>query len=895
MNGTLELVANGGDGGRGQDGGDGAPGADGAKGDDAETYIFSSDKEGEPGKPGGNGGGGGSAGASGQGGNGGLVFVGSVVQPEDGRFALTSEGGRAGENALPGKGQAGGKGGQGGLKLYTTPPSYGGMPGTMSIPITIVGKERASTGQDGEQGQDGQAAAAANAGYNGSIVVATLTYEQFYGVPIEVDNLSQSDKARVEEALCASLEQKMLTLNKANVAYLSGEETNIEEAVLLLQWLYRTVPDEAALANLRSLPKENGAHLAPLLEASVQWLALRNRIVILLSQITQGLDYFGHPWNWVPLLPLGEYQERGRDLIDAAQQAEQLYRDYLQAQDRMENRVYALKHALDLSADSIAGMEKSRENTIKTRIDLKKTVDGMMEKITAQEAVLQKEAAEFVELVRKQLAVASLKEMFNLIVNGVALVTNVGPAITALRTGGAIASAIGTYMESGKTIAISEEGKDQNQVDKEKKKKEAALTKSVGNVTKTLSSGIAVITNVVNLVDLTKRMNEARDSFGYKSTMVTMKREEFEAMLKPVYNQIAPEKVEAYRTAFYTYLNIVEDYQSKIQSYKATYFQEGKTVAEIMRIRAEDERIRQALGNQDDPSLPLFHTYVFNMYNELKENLIDFLYQEYQAFRYSVLRHDRFPKLRDNHVAELSRIHADITGKLTSDINRSDASIQDIRQLKVILNESSFPDQFAMLRERKQALFPVSLDNPAVRQKLAGKAHIMVNKVKFELPGVQAGSGEVHIEYSHSGYSAFLSRDAQRYDFVHQRIRGFYEYSSHDGTDVQTSGGNIGDGLTRIMPGLLTLWSIALPQTDSADAPLNEGVDLQGMKQIVMTFEGTAEPFAEKAPTSPLDRLKVKGTPITGLTDDDELFLVGESVAESSVEHELEEELVIEL
>lgn len=900
LQGQLKLSANGSNGGRGQDGGDGMNGRDGENGRDAETHWFSSDDSSEPGKDGGNGGKAGNAGRSGNGGNAGHIFVGYVTGCAEQKITMESQPGVAGAPTRPGKFGAGAKGGIGGRKFKVVTGR--------TTAVKIVSQEREPSGSNGKDGDPGIYAANAVDGLPANTGVFQLQYGQFYGMKEDRTEIyTDFSTLDLESSLSASLERQMLTLNKAGLAYLTGSEEKLEESAILLNWLQETTPDDSWFDAVRALDSYSSFQKS-VLDTSIQWLSLRNKAIILLSQLGQGLDYFGHPWNWVPLMPLDKYQDLGSNLINAAQQAETLYLDYIKADNDQRGRVKILKDAIAVAENRINDLEDQRQKSIVDGERLVSEAGELYESILSNEKNLQNVAEEFVEELRSKLAMDSLKATFDLVVNGVALVTNVTPALTALKTGGAIASAVSNYWNTGKTIVIDDTFKSDKTVAKEKKEKEEELSKSLKNVSTVFSSGLGVLKSGAELVDLLGQIEEARDSFGYSSSMLTMSREQFDDMLKPVYGKMPEDKVDGYRKAFNQYLNVVEGYQNKTQSIKAKHLEEARLFAEMEQRRADEDRIKQAIGDDLDASLPLFHTYILDLYNGLKLSLTDFLYQEYQAYRYLVLSKDLFPLIRDSHVAELSRIHAEITVKLKDALNASENPVQPFKNVTIIFNEESFPEQFGALREHKPAFFPLSIDNQLIREKIAGKAHMMVSDCHVQLPGARHTTGSIHTEYTHYGHSTFLNLYGERFDFVHNKSHGFYEYevTPEEGKGItgesaekiiNQSGGAVGDGNTRIMPGLLSLWSIEVPLEDRSGCKLNEGVNLSDVKKIVMTLAGKAEAYAPKTPSGKLSAFAVpKPMNSNDIFADNEMFsLPGNEPDTVTVEEKLPDSIVIEL
>ncbi|SFE80797.1 hypothetical protein SAMN04487969_10753 [Paenibacillus algorifonticola] len=879
LKGELKLIANGGQGGRGENGGNGGIGCNGIKGTDYQINLFFDDDP-TPGSDGGNGGEGGNAGASGNGGNGGDIVVGYVISANEHYITMESEAGKAGEQATPGKGASGGKGGQGGWYYYKKIAPVSNSRGIPTSYYVRSETDRAKDGIDGTNGKDGEYKAAAadgrpgRCGMNSDGRPAPIDYTDFFG-SFDVVHRSDASKLLVfDQRLMGSLEQKSLTLHKASIAYLASSEERLEEAAVLLSWLLKTMPNADWFEELRYAVlhevQDDQAHRfedfkSRMLEVSLQWLALRNKAAILIAQLSQGLDYFGHPWNWVPLMPFDRYLELGGNLITAAQQAEDLYKDYLSVQGNQDSRVRVIKDALAQSSDKAVEIKKHREFLVKERDELKHNIDAMLKDVNSKGEELQTKATAFVEALKNELRMESLKITVDIIVTCVALATGVAPVVGSLRAGSALASAISNLASEGKTIVIDEAFKSDKTIKKEKKEKEKELSKSLDSVKKTAAAGRALWEKGGGLIDLTKQMNKAQDDFGYNTTLMTMSREDFEEMLKPVYSKV-PEKAGEYRKAFYEFLNVVEDYQNKSSAYSAYFLEDEKLSAELIELHANEDRLRQNLGDGMDASLPLFHNYIFERFSQARLALIDFLYQEYQAFRYMTLGEERFPKIKDSHIAELSGIHADAVVKLKNMLNASESAIQPFENIKFIFKEETFPEQFAALRAGDAAVFSLSLDNNLIRSKIAGKAHMMVSGCRIVLPGVRDTDGEVYIDYTQSGSSTFLDREAKRHDFIHKSSNGLYQYEvslQPEGEKISfMAGGVVGDGRTRIMPGLLSVWSIKVPTVDLAGMSINEGVNLNNVNRIEMVVEGKAEAYAVRRTTEKLQSYKMAAKPI---------------------------------
>ncbi|MFD1887832.1 hypothetical protein [Paenibacillus wenxiniae] len=884
LDGDLQLSANGSAGGRGQGGGDGGDAASGAIGEDAKEGWFFGVSSAKAGGEAGNGGNGGNAGNGGNGGNAGSIFVSYVVSKNEAKVKFENEPGPGGEPGQQGLGKPAGKGGLGGREMSKAPGSDFNGGGNYRF-----NGERGKSGADGKPGQDGAIGNAGSTGQKGDIALTAIQYAQFKGDVqpllqfIVNSSLSAND---IQRALLASYEQQSMILHKASLAYIgaAGDEQTLNQTATLLQWLIQTMPDPTIFDQLSHLPATSVGQ--ELLSSSIQWLAMRHKVSVLIWQLSQRLDYFGNTWNWTPLMSFNKYQSMTLDLITAAAQAESLYQEYTQAQQNQSKMQEILNKALSTVKDRRDKLETERTTSLEKRNKLEKQLHDIEKTLRNDEVSLEKTATEFVEALRQSLAMDTFKEMFNFILSTVALATSVGPFGAAA---GVIYSATTSLLNSGKTFDIDTEGKDDTAIAKEKKEKEAELSKATANVKKTITSAYAAYKSGGSLIDLAKQSDAASKTFGFATTVV-MTREQFEAMLEPVYKKVPAEKVKAYRKAFYDYLSIVENYQQQLLEYHAMYLDADQLRSELWQLEEETGRVRQLMGQEIDFSLPTFHSYILKMYMDSKQHLVQFLYEEYRAFRYMTLIDEPFRSIRDLRVAELSQTHADITRKITEATNNSENLLQSFQGLTFVLTEERFPEQFAALRNHELATFPLLLDNEALRDKIAGKAQMMVSNCQVYIPGAKTSSEAIHIEYEQSGYSTFLDPYGKRFDFIHRASHGYYEYEKDAELHAirtgatQSSGGELqlSDNDGRILPGLLSVWSFQLPKEDIRGDALNTNLDLSETNQIIVIFKGKAKSYMRSATSRIPDQFKLSNKELP-IMNDDEMYTIPQSVVVDSV------------
>jgi hypothetical protein len=968
MTGGLNLLANGGAGGAGESGGRGGDGHRGEDGINSETMRSVADVINknlpEAGKPGGRGGHGGDAGKGGDGGDGGSITVRYVISRDQSQIAMKADAGAPGQPGKPGAGGGGGAGGAGGS--FNTLSSQMGQ-GMRTTKVNALGGSNGATGDAGRSADSSHPGNPGQLGDKNCKAPTSATYDIFRGdwsvkkieakkVNYYKPRIGWPDKIKLPARTIGvidgytpfPLSAGKLALHKARMHALTAGRDGIGEVVAILTWLLQVAPGAAWYAALRSavvdapdafdqfcakephwaeavsinpgLDKEYEGYTRQLNDflkfrdvmeqKSTEWIAFANTITVQFTRITQGLDYFGHPWNWTPLVPLGEYMKEGKRLIENARRLEDVYKEYTKVVKKQQEAQATFNNAVQAGQAGKAEAGNALEKLIADRAIINSDLGTLQKAVLEQEQKLADEAKEFVEVLRKELDAESVAKLFDLIKNGVSLVADVAKIVMAPE----LSAALGTLStEAAALEKIKKDGYEADDEDngagkkekkgkddkkgkgdkkeKDKKDKEVDLGKLFGSLTDIWKKGVTVVDNFNDLNDLGKQYQEAAKKYGFGNALLVMSREEFDEKLESVYKKV-PKDAEKYKKIFSDYKSMVESYQRKYQELLVSFINEVSIGTDIIGMEAEITSLAQKMRDSADPGLPEFRTYIYGLYNGAKIMLLDFIYQEYQALRYAALSDDALVLRGDTTVAELENAHTTAYNQMLSALNDRDTPVQKFKRLTIELRRESFPEQFAKLEAGEKAVFALSWSNPVVREQLGAYAAITVEQCRVHLPLARAKKGQVHVEISHAGAATIIDSHGRMRDFQHQPTKIYYEYKVevsksrkeeeetgdddyvfNHGTEKSfkrmviehmspVTGGYIGGSdehdRQRIMISPLAVWTIEVPKKIN-DAPVNKGVDCSKIEQIFIHFAGRNQAWAVKSAR----RLKA-GSPVAG-------------------------------
>lgn len=523
------------------------------------------------------------------------------------------------------------------------------------------------------------------------------------------------------------------------------------------------------------------------------WVQLHKRVTSLLVQLNQGLDYYGCSWIHVPLVSLGYYQKQLGSLLILGGQVEQVYKQYLDNEKDRQKQQAAFQSALD---DAQAGLKKLADDknaVIDEKTKTQESIAHITEEQAEQERILFLSEEKFQDALTQYFELKMFGEFFSMMVSVVTIGADVYNAGKAL------------FNICGE---LSKEAIDFKNMIKQ-------VTEVSGKV-----SDIAKQWNTI------KNLNTPENP---DTSKLIMKREEFDEVMKQFVDKF-PEARE-YENQVHTYLDIIQNRNQKVLEYNAFALQEIMLDAEIEQKGAELTGIKDRWAKEKDPAAPIMRMYMLNLYEDLKENVLHYLYQENQAFRYWSLTWNDF-SVGDNTIAELSAYHTDLSGKIFDLLNARGKPAQPFKNIKIVLKRAELPNEFSSFEKRSKLTFSL----PVTSAQFEGLAQVIATEFTIEIKSASTGNDMLYVLLTSNGKAPFLDVDGKEFVFSHSAVTALYKYRIGSGEYI--AGGKLGgdnDEYIGLSP--FTTWTIEIP------SKFNPGLKLDAVDEIVLSFSGRGLPM----------------------------------------------------
>jgi hypothetical protein len=701
VTGPLLLTARGGNGGRGQDGGDGVAGAVGPTGGDG-SFGFTM---GQSGGAGGRGGNAGRAGPGGPGGDSGTIQVRTIntQQPQITFDLAGGRGGQPGTHGIPGMGGPGGAGGRNG-RIRRMGSLRDGED------VFVFDGTRAATGPTGPSSNTSPTPA--NEGGTG----ASKPENQGMNLNVVGD---------AEVGSFASMTQMLMLQHKLELDYLNSA---FVETMRSLSWIERLTRGPV------------GTNVPPSIRNTVmpstsEWNALRNRAISLILQLQAGLDYYGHPRNFVPLVDVGSYEntfQRLSGIAQAVQAQTRLFRESLRNNLR---DVSVIDQSISLARESMTALEVENNAIRTTQIpQARSAVDQLLEALQDQQAALVASEQDFQDAVQRE---ANNCDFLDVIKFVAAVVPIVEGAIGNVRS---IVSSVETFSSSAHTL-------------------------------RDVVSSIRVVAG--QLGEIRDAYNSVRDRLATlnSDTKLVMLDRDFEETIKPFLN--LPE-AQSLRQLMRSYIDTARARNEKIMDLTSLELRAHDLDSQIAQRREEVSRLNAVRIVTQDLSLADYVTFVENQLVRAKQDLIKILYLVHRALDYWSLRLTDFSVLSDQTVEDLIAVYGRLLLAETlaaTDRNRADQSFGPNRMggpqeepIRFSLTRDDLPEEFERFRRTGKLVFTIPDDHRAFQ---LGFAAITVRDVDIHVPGVQINSTSLSIRITHSGDAGFRDTQDRRINFSH--------------------------------------------------------------------------------------------------------------------------------
>jgi hypothetical protein len=756
---------------QGGTGSDAAPGGDGVKGSTGDAG-----QNGNAGGPGRRGGDAGQGGDGGPGGPGGIVRIWTLSPVSDAENTqrqglLRAGGGKGGLPGAKGKAGAGGNGGAGDTRYVVVHGRDGtGQPVDTKIP--------SGTMPDGPTGPPG-----------------SVPKDDPKPGQMGVSNpIASFWKPATQELLgsCSSMTQLLVLLHRAELDYLNE---NYSRSAISLTWIENisgkvsAIPDELLFRypSVVVPPKDQ------------EWITLNRRAKTLLGQLRAGLDFYGLPKSYVPLVSMQVYKGACDRILDIAEAIERSHDDFYNAAKSVEDKLTALRKALDTQSSAIDQIQNQVASLDNDASDAENVIKALLETILGQEKDLQATARDF----QFALTQKARCEQF----------VGVMQCFYAI-----VSVAAGDYASV---------------ID---------VVKSVNNLESSTDADL-VVKNVQPISDdidlIRSSFQQIRDDLNAHSdaSKLLIAVDNYEKVLKPFMDMPQAQK---YKALLDSYAHNVQSRNAKILDYSALLIRRRVLQAQIDHAKEVLARTQSTIVLNQDPTLFEFEAFMKAQLTEIKALSLRLLHQLSRSQEYWTLSETHL-QLNDANVTTLKKAQGDlISAELTSRELRG-RNFEPINDLFLTLSLQTHPEDFKRFLKGDGSgnhvlTFTPTEDEPAFKH---GYAELYVDDVKVEIPGIESKDKTFTVILIHSGKS--LIRDANRdaHYYTHRPRSTNITW----GKLGNTPAGNLlgGDEKQYAYLSPYAVWSLRLNAAD------NSGLNLTKVKQVKVTFSGLFYPFSTPA------------------------------------------------
>ena len=729
--GQGQLRANGGAGGRGQQGGAGGQGLPGAPGRDAEcpgnqegTYV------GQQGQAGGKGGAGGTGGTGGDGGRAGIIKAFLLRQLTQGDVSLEQKGGignQAGMGGTLGLGGAGGTGGRN--KESSALPSYR----EADRYSCKFGNGRGPTGPIGPSGDipppRASGASKPDQPTEGGLIACDYTL------------LANS----------ASITQLALTLHNTSLHYVNNDFDN---CATLLAWLLHLTASRATgpVAAGGAIPMAFAS--VPVEVKPEEWQALGSRVQVLVAQMQAGLDYYGYPRNYVPLLSLDEYRDNLPVMFELAQAIEASHDKYWLASQNDIARLAGIDETLATTANIVRNLGQQKGSLGSRTAIVKKTVNELDVTILRLAVELEQAEEQFKKAIKKQAGdrcpVGSILKL-------------VAAIVVTVETGGAAAPAIAASVSA---LEAANKFKD--------------IVKQVKEIAAKIGE---VQQSIVKLQQAYSEFKQDIDQ-SLAATKLTMNSTEFNEMFGKFKD--LPE-ARTYRKRIENYQSACNTRNEKLFEYTALVIKLETLNAEIDLQATQADRLRSVRAQTTDPNLLEWEVYMQTQLARAKELLVRAIYETSRAYEYWALEPANFGKINDLNVAALKARFLEFVARQQEVKQAQGRNEQPFDNIKLTLNELDMSKHYDAASGQLDITFAISPDMGAFGENL-GWRKVLVRNVKINLVGLSVKG--LKIDLIHGG-SVQINSDRPHY-FSHQPRPTSIAYDANGTPEAGLDGNNLG-------------------------------------------------------------------------------------------------------
>jgi len=570
----------------------------------------------------------------------------------------------------------------------------------------------------------------------------------------------------------ASLTQLSMLLRRTELDFLSENHNRARVALIWIEKMTRAYP-----GSHNPPPGTFGSPFTTkVVTTSAEWDALRERTLVFLSRYSLGLDYYGFPRNYVPLVSYGFYKANVPILLDIAEKVESNYLQYRASATLIEDKIRALRESIREAQNLVVSLRNQDNSLLTTQEGLNKDIVTLNETVLELQSQFDKAKDAFIKAATQPKDFTFL-EVVQIISAIIVMYENAAAGISMLAN----------------VFSGAQDKEIQDQLDKSKsdtplwiKKLEVAGSQGSNY----LDSIMGAYARVKSLVDS-------------KQAKLVVFKNDFEKEIEPYLNLPAARE---YRELVRAFVDVSSTLGQKVLDLNAVLLERRRVAAEILQTEESIKRYNNTVADTKDPSVIELSEIMASIYAQSITSLLRTIYQERRALEYFALAPKplRLPVLSSS---TLKALHQNtVTSELDARNNRTRAD-QLLMGRRVVLSvdgiaggidsaKVALGQQFTDFKNPQSATFgklAFTFSQGLVIPGMPSNAvAVTAKQVDIQIPGMKTSDSFAKVTLVHSGKSYFRDMDGNGIEFSHGIRSTTIVYSLQTGKAATRLDDNLG-------------------------------------------------------------------------------------------------------
>jgi hypothetical protein len=543
-----------------------------------------------------------------------------------------------------------------------------------------------------------------------------------------------------------------------------------------------------------------------------------NRSAALLRQLQLGLDYYGRPAGYVPLLSFSYYNTQFKQVIENCEKIEQTYLDYRQASNDINKVRTSTAVAISQAGLTAQAIRLNIEALQKQILDLDNQIELL--KIELDKIWVELYAADqaFKSAVAKQRAACTFGKVVAFVVAAAAVAQGGGAAATGI---------IGAVQNLGVEHPTDADGK--------------PITGDFARVKYYLAPFGQVAKNAQEFLDAFNNLQNVIAPQGTETPTIPndqakllVDRDAFDKEIEPY---LGLPEAQRYKELMHRFLDVAGSRNQKIVEYNSLYAVLYGSMARLEALEKSVADVQSALARSVNPAVPIYALFFEDGLRRARDLAVYLLYQGSAALNYLSGTNDQV-EIRDLNSAALRVASNELLRKLTTYKEQSQIPEQKLTNVALRLEKIVSARALDECRKTGVLTFTLRQDSEEVRQFINGLSLLRVSRLVVEAPELLSQGKRFNVQVFHHGNSELRDIYGRRQQYSHLPIVAINVF---DGSGNANAFAELRD-TTKDYVGvsLLGSWTIRFLFPKNADG--SPSINLSAIKSLRFRFDAGYTP-----------------------------------------------------